>query len=121
MEPVGCECVILTYQVRVCETNVFAHSNCHQHVAAADAPCRLIKVLHARVGLEFPHGGLRQNVATAAVVEITVLRRLEAAKEVVLLGVERLQHLDHVRPVDICVSVDVDVPVVVRAYAVGHV
>lgn len=54
-------------------------------------------------------------------VEIAVLRGLEAAKKVVLLGVEGFQHLDHIRPVDVRVGVNVNVPVVVGALLVGHV
>lgn len=54
-------------------------------------------------------------------VEVAVLRGLEAAKKVVLVWVEGAQHLDHVRPVDVRVGIDVDVPLVVGAHPVRHV
>lgn len=40
---------VSTYHVRICQTDVLAHGNCHQHVTAADIPSLVVIVLHARV------------------------------------------------------------------------
>ena len=113
----GCK----TYQVGVAEADGLPDGDGHEHVTAADVARFAVVVLDRRVGLELLHRRLRQDVSAAAVVEVAVLRGLEATEEVVLVRIKGAQHLDHVRPVDVRVGVDVDVPFVVGTHSVRHV
>lgn len=71
--------------------------------------------------MELFHGGMGQNIATSTVVEVAILRGLEAAKEMVLVRVEALEQGDHVGPVDVGVGVDVNIPVILGALLERHI